>query len=709
VPDKILTDRNYVDEIVRLICVSKFLQKKLKAIVSDRTDASKPYANIYLQVRPYVRQLVENASKRKEETDPRERSRQGSQWRNNIGRPTGYCGYSAAFFCWLTNDIDGEDAVNFYNLVKLEHEQPAEFVAFRDRLTEFEVPPEETTSLGNNNAASRNSSGQSTLPPVLERQRSDFDGYVDEILEDYECHQLDTQVRDAIKISEKGHILLTGGPGMGKTSILASLSRSLPESIACFSYFFRSGVGDKNDSRPTGCFQYLIGCLLAHYNNKALQELRGAAPNLETFQGILKVLEDDGTFSVNAPLAFVIDALDEIDLSFSTQKPKANPLEFTSRLPDGVFIIQSTRYALSNRDVERLGRGAIVLQLGTAEEHFEHQRNTAKRYVERVCRSRPEILPYHLSGITTDEREKFVDSLCRSSGYNFMILKFLLYAPDNWTEQGPKHGVSSSLNDQYDRYFERMKNYKLGLVNEAGGAHYNAICWEALDSFAYLENMSEPIFLCVLGGDWHCNSTNPASQPVTDWHRQGLIRKSILHDVGVLSLFHRTFREYVSSRMESGVNLNLHLAPLIQNMLRSLGEEKDLNRLESLSTFVIVDWLKVIITLAVKAQDMHTLSEVLCNINTWRMASIDRDSLRAVLSPLATVKPKPREFSVVERQMIKVAQHLKVWTDEKKLQLGDGTMVTLEMIHIESTGLFTNNVERGVLFFQDIVGDIIYG
>lgn len=99
-------------------------------------------------------------------------------------------------------------------------------------------------------------------------RKEEFDQYVTSYIEDHEIHEIEKNFEEFFKTEKNGYWLLTGGPGMGKTAIMASLVSQYSHQCQCISYFFREGYSSDNDNRKSGFYSYILALLVQIYNLK---------------------------------------------------------------------------------------------------------------------------------------------------------------------------------------------------------------------------------------------------------------------------------------------------------------------------------------------------------------------------------------------------------------------------------------------------------
>jgi len=138
-------------------------------------------------------------------------------------------------------------------------------------------------------------------------------------------------IKDFINTNKSGYFLIEGEPGIGKTAILAEL-------VKREGYPHHFNVVLQNIRTPKQFLFNACAQLIARYNLD-YEFIPDEAGNDSVF--FVKCLEEAANVQQNRPVVFVIDALDELDRT--NPVPHVNPLYLPSALPDGVFLVLSSR------------------------------------------------------------------------------------------------------------------------------------------------------------------------------------------------------------------------------------------------------------------------------------------------------------------------------------------------------------------------------
>ncbi len=263
---------------------------------------------------------------------------------------------------------------------------------------------------------------------LIKKQSQDFIGRV----------YVFNAISQFINSRESGYFLLTGDPGMGKSSILAQWVID----NQCIAYFNVKKERDK----ASEFVENIIEQLDLRHNIKAyFNDNRNEYTNL-----LLSALEKASQKS-KEKIVIVIDALDEVD-PYSCQG--ANILFLSAYLPKNVFIIMSQR---RDTPAQLSGEHLADESLSLLDSKYEGDTNQDIRDYIKLKVNKRETLRKQIEIIATSIDE-FIDAITEKSEKNFLYLRHIL--PD--IEDGVYQNITKldsfpkGLQKYYEKHWERM-------------------------------------------------------------------------------------------------------------------------------------------------------------------------------------------------------------------------------------------------------------
>ena len=305
-----------------------------------------------------------------------------------------------------------------------------------------------------------------------------YSGYFDSIIKKHSQDFIGrvyvfSAISHFINSRESGYFLLTGDPGMGKSSILAQWVID----NQCIAYFNVKKERDK----ASEFIENIIEQLNLRHNIKAyFNDNRNEYPSL-----LLSALEKASQKS-KEKIVIVIDALDEVD-PYSCQG--ANILFLSAYLPKNVFIIMSQRRDTS---AQLSGEHLADESLSLLDSKYEGDTNQdICDYIKSKVNKR-ETLRKQIEIISTSIDE-FIHAITEKSERNFLYLRHIL--PD--IEDGVYQNITKldsfpkGLQKYYEKHWERMgmndkntpnRSIKLNVIYHLSES-YRAISRELLSEY----------------------------------------------------------------------------------------------------------------------------------------------------------------------------------------------------------------------------------
>ncbi|MEG4201903.1 ATP-binding protein, partial [Microcoleus sp. Pol12A5] len=244
-----------------------------------------------------------------------------------------------------------------------------------------------------------------------------------------------------LQTNRKGYFVLEAEPGVGKSSILAQCVLMMRR--RCVTHFnSRSdGIVDAKTFLENACLQLIDGFKL---RDKYPQLPENATAN-GNFLG--RLLGEVSATLGGKKLIFVVDALDEVDLSL--QSSGSNVLYLPDVLPDNVYFIVSKRPESLLLPTTKNDRVFDLMQYDAA------SLEDTKAYIAKRTSNSASIQNWIASHALS--REQFVGAVAQKSQNNFMYLRYVL----NDIENGEYRDVSledlpRELTGYYRKHWAQM-------------------------------------------------------------------------------------------------------------------------------------------------------------------------------------------------------------------------------------------------------------
>lgn len=464
------------------------------------------------------------------------------------------------------------------------------------------------------------------------------------LLESHVPHELEDDFLNYVKKKNSGYWVLTAGPGMGKSAIMASLASRLGADYATVPYFFQVNGNRPRSNGPLGFYDYLF-----QWTSHVFEEDASAhehATDLESyaeaFWQFVHDLADKGKISGTHKLVLCIDALDENNASFAPND-NPNPLCLPDVLPTGVIVAYSIRLSASVADAQdgnSKNHRHIKLDItDNLPEHVAAQKHTVAEFVWQECQANKHISAYHgedASALSNTKRDAFVDKLCHNAQYNFMILKCVLRDDDYWERYEGQLKLNGNLTEYYKNHLARMtERWK------------DTTGLQAVFCFAMEPRLSSFSFQRLLASDGNPDAKERTERLLNQWTRQGLFTRHHYFGWQWYEPYHETYKTFLRQQFEQQDRASF-LKPYADNLCADLdlGADTLADQVQdhvSGNLPVREEIVRLMLRLNLYAFQMMNLSKMLPNLAYWKMVASGEQGFAGILPFLKDVKPETVE------------------------------------------------------------------
>ena len=259
-------------------------------------------------------------------------------------------------------------------------------------------------------------------------------------------------IKATIDAHSGGHITLSGGPGMGKSWILARCTEIFStgeqaKRFHCAWFFNESTLRSTSLQCAKSIYSQLNGLYEFDQIEEQATELTAATCS-QFLTDLVNHLSGTGQLG-EKPLILIIDALDEAWNNDPSVGPGRNTLHLPSKLPEGVFLIVSSR-SLKNEDY-----ASVILPILLSDEgnDRDYQTRDVQDCIEQ--RIKEKAVEEWAGGQEWHEpeqwRSELRDHLTRVSKQNFLYLFYLFENIGHYHFDALPVGLDSIYKHEYDR------------------------------------------------------------------------------------------------------------------------------------------------------------------------------------------------------------------------------------------------------------------
>lgn len=373
---------------------------------------------------------------------------------------------------------------------------------------------------------------------------------------EYERTSLNKAVDDFISSQRQdcGYVMIEGGAGVGKSSVMATLLNKYQPSFNCVWHFLRTGSNNKFHFFIEHIFFQLSESYDLQIFDEAWQSIQNTGKNYETFlTDILYFISEN--YLHNTKLLLFADALDELDDHDPTRSaPNLNRLTLPTTLPENVYIIASSR------DFYKFIAHTPTLKVDLSPKG-RYQREDIRGYLAEKAKTAEVQDWLKEQEITANNESYFIEKLSEKSGNTFIYLYYVFQNIQAYDLQSLPDGINDYYAEQLSRLLNSGKSepYKIKL---ALASLINFPPEFSVKGVAVYVGESEPMALDGV---------------IRDWLQTRLVFKNTVEGCTFLSLFHASFRDFLLNQkydayneLETSVHSNeahLRLAQHIDNTL----------------------------------------------------------------------------------------------------------------------------------------------
>lgn len=322
-----------------------------------------------------------------------------------------------------------------------------------------------------------------------------------------------------------GYIQVVGGAGVGKSSVLAKyiVSHFNEDNSFIAWYFLQLGSG-KNTVRFFS--DSIFAQLSKHY--ELSQFINSEGKLTSQLNDILEYISKNYLAESDQKLVLVVDALDELDKTDPTYAANhINKLGLPKEVPENIYILVSSR----SFDGQVYIGDSQVIDIG---DHTEIQHNDIQSYLKSMY----ENDTVHAwaqrqewdGNKNLDIEKEFISLLIDKCGHTFIYLYYVFSNIDSYSIDDLPDGLDAYYKEQYNRLISKSDQYAFNKRKILASL------------VTYPPDLSLPSIAHF--SDLVDREIDDISR---DWHLTRLISKNRVDGILYLSLFHTSFREFLSS------------------------------------------------------------------------------------------------------------------------------------------------------------------
>lgn len=314
-----------------------------------------------------------------------------------------------------------------------------------------------------------------------------------------------------------GYIIISGEPGIGKTSLMAQLVKN--KGYLHHFNVLTQNIRSSHDFLSNVCAQIIVQYEL-EYSSLPENKMKDSGFLMELLSEAAKNVQ-------NRPIVILVDALDEADdLEIA---PGGNLLNLPRDLPSGVYFIVTTRRDQTYR-LEISNQKHLYLR-----DDDPRNLDDVREYIKNYLDNHRERLSASLRKWNVDENQ-FTQILTQKSEGNFMYLVKVLEDIVNGrltiANVSDIHNLPEGLRNYYRTHWEIME--RTG-KEQFGGIYKKVIC--------HIAAIDAPISVRKLA-EYTCLELSEVSRAIRQWE-SFLNRFTSPKGEDLYSIYHRSFQDFL--------------------------------------------------------------------------------------------------------------------------------------------------------------------
>lgn len=493
-----------------------------------------------------------------------------------------------------------------------------------------------------------------------------------DLTQDAEHHTVVDDFEAFVQSNTCGYWLLTGGPGMGKSVIMAMLSTREWTDAVVVSFVFRYLDRSLSRNNLDTMYDHIIARLMTAFDISFDKYERSNDP--AKLLGDLLSKSETGTKSDNSKRILIfIDGIDEMSGYDEIDEPLPLSIGLPEYLDSHVYVGMSLRYRADRRPVDS------VFSCPPPSRHVDLMSNsglaaqieTATQYIHRTAKSREYIKDYHSRDghpTTIAEQDAFAARFAEKAGYNMMLIRCYLHERHYWIGGGSL----SALTDDLEKYF---RDHMSRMVGEQ---RFYSVKSKALTCLSILPRISKGLFAKLLSDLTNDNGLENAGKAIDEWCNQGLVLEDNEYGITWYRVYHNSYAEFLERQFKAS-----NPAQTAREFLPSLINERDLDvtiaDINRLTAIEAKEWLQTTLKLCLFALRYDVIAQLLTRLDVWRMASHHGGGIEDIVEQIGTIPVQDEKSRADARASLhEIATHVKKWVGQSVLIHKDNQICSAE-------------------------------
>lgn len=486
------------------------------------------------------------------------------------------------------------------------------------------------------------------------KQSEKIRSLVSQFQQDYVENPIEDEIIGIIRTNLSSRIMVTGGPGAGKTALLTRISANLDENNV-FKFYFIDNPSLTAENSAIHFYEKLLKYISEKFEYEVADPVNVRSAS-HLFEDSLAKLASKGKISEETPLIVVIDALDEMRDRSQSSDHRLNQLRLPENLPEGLHFLFSQRMAANHEtsvspsllDPSSLPSDIYQIDL-TSNEFGRMHRRTVEKYVLNKCEENERIHYFHI--LETDlDKLKFVRNICLDADHNFMVLRCALNEKAISSQLGGGIRLKPSLDEYYAAHLKRMSQQ-----NEKSSRDLIY----AILSFSIAPKICVDTYLYINGSSSSSEQRDYILDALTEWVSQGIV----LIEADELAIcwlraYHRTYREFLEKYRKSRFGESQFESLLLGRFRSGLADLRKPIAYSEIGSRKYSDLVSNLLPLIVAAREFHVLEEVLTEQGIWVNSCQAPDGIDIILRHIGSINVSSRFRRACEENLGRIAGFL---------------------------------------------------